>query len=114
MVTDVRRRRLFDALVRELGEDSAETLMELLPPMDWSELARRAEMAAMDGRLTAELGGLRGEMGGLRGEMAELRGEVRALGARLDAQFAKLVTANLATSAALAAMIGVAVRLFGG
>lgn len=69
MVTDEQRRKLFDSLVRELGEDSAETLMELLAPMDRSDLAQRGQMTAMDRRLTAEIGGLRGEIGGQPGDL---------------------------------------------
>ncbi len=157
MVTDVQRRTLFDALVNQLGEGPAETMMELLPPVDWADMARRSDVAelrsdlvsemramdgrltgeigglrgemgelrggmrAMDGRLTGEIGGLRGEMGGLRGEMGELRGEMgelrgemRALGSRVEAQFAKLVVANLLTSGALVGLVLGAVRLAGG
>jgi hypothetical protein len=139
MVTDVQRRTLFDALVNQLGEGPAETMMELLPPVDWADMARRSDVAelrsdlvsgmrAMDGRLTGEIGGLRGEMGGLRGEIGglrgemgelrgeigELRGEMRALGSRVEAQFAKLVVANLLTSGALVGLVLGAVRLAGG
>jgi hypothetical protein len=111
-------------------------MMELLPPVDWADMARRSdvaelrsdlvsEMRLMDGRLTGEIGGLRGEMqamdgrltgemGEMRGEMGELRGEMRALGSRVDAQFAKLVVANLLTSGALAGLVLGAVRLAGG
>ncbi|CAN5783503.1 hypothetical protein BH20ACT1_BH20ACT1_09760 [soil metagenome] len=99
--------------------------MELLPPVDWADMARRSDVAefrsdlvsgmrAMDSRLTGEIGGLRGEMGGLRGEMGELRGEMRALGSRVEAQFAKLVVANLLTSGALVGLVLGAVRLAGG
>jgi hypothetical protein len=175
MVTDVQRRTLFDALVNQLGEGPAETMMELLPPVDWADMARRSDVAelrsdlvsgmramdgrltgeigglrgemgelrggmramdgrltgeigglrgemgelrggmrAMDGRLTGEIGGLRGEMGELRGEIGELRGEMRALGSRVEAQFAKLVVANLLTSGALVGLVLGAVRLAGG
>jgi hypothetical protein len=50
--------------------------MELLPPMDPSELATKGDLAVLRAELRGEMVELRGEM---RGEMAELRGEIAEL-----------------------------------
>lgn len=129
MIDETQRRQLFDALVKELGEGPAVSLMEMLPPGGWDDLARRADLAELrgefgelrgefgelraevgllDGRLTGQIGELRGEVRGLE---ARLTGEVAALGSRLDAQLAKLITANVVTSGALAGLAFAAARL---
>ena len=60
MATDRDRHELFLALRRHLGGKPAETMMELLPPTGWSDVARRSdiealrvEMARMEARLIA-------------------------------------------------------------
>ena len=90
-VSDEDRRDLFEGFAVLLDRKRANTLMELLPPVGWSDVARRGDIAE-----------LRGEIAELRGEMAELRGETRS-------QLPKLIAANIAS------MIGVAgVVLAGG
>ena len=90
-VSDEDRRDLFEGFAALLDRKRANTLMELLPPVGWSDVARRGDIAE-----------LRGEIAELRGEMAELRGETRS-------QLPKLIAANIGS------MIGVAgVVLAGG
>jgi hypothetical protein len=54
-VSAAQRRALHDGLVKKLGADVADTLMDYLPPAGWSDLARRADLDAMESRLKAEL-----------------------------------------------------------
>ncbi|HWC45159.1 MAG TPA: hypothetical protein VG868_03505 [Casimicrobiaceae bacterium] len=60
------RRALHDGLVKKLGADVADTLMDYLPPAGWSDLARRSdldnlgqalrlEMQALESRLRAHV-----------------------------------------------------------
>jgi hypothetical protein len=91
MVTDAERRRLYDACVRTWGDESAATLMELLPPVGWSDLARQSDLR----ELRAEL---KGDIAELRGEVAELRAEVRS-------QLPKLITANIASMLGVAGLV---------
>ena len=111
MVSDSERRQLFSALERQLGEGPAGTLMELLPPVSWADVARRSDLVAVRG----EMAELRGEMAELRaelkGEMAELRSEIVRLDAKIDAQFAKLLTANVASMFGVAGLVLAAARL---
>ena len=73
MQSDQDRRELYLALHDLLGPGPTGTLMELLPPVGWTDLARQSDLVAIRGEMT----GLRGEMTGLRGEMAELRAELK-------------------------------------
>ena len=72
-VSDRDRRELYDRLEATLGRPEASTLMELLPPVGWGDVARQGDLVALRG----EMAELRGEMAELRGEMAELRSELR-------------------------------------
>lgn len=93
MVSDHDRRDLYDALERRLGEGPAATLMELLPPVGWADVARQSDLVAV-----------RGEMAQLRGEIAELRGEIKA-------QLPKLYAANIASMLCVAGLVLAAAKL---
>lgn len=65
-VSASQRRELHDGLVKKLGADVADTLMDYLPPAGWSDLARRSdldnlgqalrlEMQALESRLRAHV-----------------------------------------------------------
>ncbi|HWH34600.1 MAG TPA: hypothetical protein VNT56_04700, partial [Acidimicrobiales bacterium] len=81
MVSELDRRTLFTALETSLGRQAAITMMTLLPPVDWDDIARRSDIETMATMLRGEMESLRGEMdslrGELRGEMDSLRGELR-------------------------------------
>ncbi len=91
MTIDERHRlALAEAAKRVLGDDPAVTLMELLPPVGWADVATRrdldslrtglqAEIAVLRGEMHREIGELRGEIGGLRGEIGRLQGEIGGL-----------------------------------
>jgi hypothetical protein len=55
MVSDHDRRELYDALERRLGEGPAETMMELLPPVGWADVARQSDLVALRGELKSVL-----------------------------------------------------------
>ncbi len=65
-----------------MGEDRlADALMEALPPLDYRELATKADLLLTKVELQGEMSELRtelkGEMGDLRVEMGELRTELK-------------------------------------
>ncbi len=75
-------------LIEVLGEEEAETLMESLPPVVWSQLATKDDLAALENRLRAEM---KGEFALLRGEFVELKGELTGIDGELtkiDGKFA--------------------------
>ena len=90
-MTDEARRGLYDALTKVLGREHGNTLMELLPSVGWSDVARQADITS-----------LRGEMAELRGEMAELRAELRG---EMAAMLPKLVAANIASMLGVSGLV---------
>ena len=141
MVSDRSRQELFLALEEQLGPRPAETLMELLPPVGWADVARRADITQLRGEIAELRGELRGEIaelraelrgemaelrGELRGEMAELRGDLRGemaelrselkgdiadLKSQMSGLFPKLLAAQLGTTFAFGGMLVGAVAL---
>jgi hypothetical protein len=90
---DERTRRLVHSRLEDvLGQEVADAMMELLPPVGWGDIATKADLDRFATELRAEMTELRSE---LRGEMSQLRSDVSAL-------LPRLVAANLA------GMIGVA------
>jgi len=104
MVSDHDRRHLYDALEQRLGPGAAGTLMELLPPVGWADVARQSDLVAV-----------RGEMGQLRGEMAELRADLKSeigdLRTEVKAQLPRLVAANIASMMGVAGLVLAAAKL---
>jgi hypothetical protein len=79
------RHLLHETLHELMGGERAATLMELLPPVGWGDVARRSDVEGLGRELRLEMHameqGLRGEMASLRhelrGEMDSLRHELR-------------------------------------
>jgi hypothetical protein len=126
MSTDADRRELFAALESSLGAGPASTLMDLLPPTGWGDVARRSDVEALGLTLRAEFkadmaevrgefAGLRGEFAELRGEFAELRGEFAELRAEVKADIASLLpkqnAANLGMALGVTGMVIAAAHL---
>jgi len=74
------RHELFLRLEQALGPESAETLMELLPPVGWADVATKHDLAALEERMN-----LRFELVDRRFEALEHRFEERFGG--LDQRF---------------------------
>ena len=71
MTTEMsRRHQLFEHARETCGPDTAETLMDLLPP-DRDELATKSDLVVLRGELREEMGELRVEMANLRADMHE-------------------------------------------
>ena len=103
MVSDEARRDLYEVLERRLGPGPAGTLMELLPPVGWGDVARQSDLVAVRG----EMAELRGEMANLR---AELKGEIGELRAEMKAQLPRLYAANIASMMCVAGLVLAAAR----
>ena len=87
-ISERERLALYRRLEDTLGTDHADTLMELLPPTGWGDVATRADLHATATELRGEMAELRGEMAQLRGEMGEVRGEIAVLRGDMLAGFA--------------------------
>lgn len=84
MGTEAQRAKVYGAVAEHWGEEVAVAIMELLPPHDMDDFARKSDIAL-----------LRGEFGELRGELGELKGQFSALSGKVDAQFSKIMVANV-------------------
>ena len=95
MVLDERaRHELFLRLEAALGPESAETLMEMLPPVGWADVATKRDLDALRHQLLADLRG-------------ELLAQSNAVNARIDAingQMKTLILANFGAVVSMAAL----------
>ena len=98
MVSDESRRDLYEVLEKRLGQGPAGTLMELLPPVGWADVARQSDLVAVRG----EMAQIRGEVSLLRGE---LKGEMGELRAEMKSQLPRLYAANIASMMGVAGLV---------
>src|ERR1041384_5885891 len=113
MVLDERaRHELFLRLEEVLGPESAETLMEMMPPVGWADVATRRDLDALEERMN-----LRFELVDQRFEalehklVAAFRGELLAQSNLITAQTRTLVIANIGTVLSMAALAFAAAKL---
>jgi hypothetical protein len=115
MASDHDRRELYEALERRLGQGPAATMMELLPPVGWADVARQSDLVAVRGEMAQLRGELKGEMAELRGEMAELRAdlkqEIGELRSEIRSQLPRLYAANVGMAFATAGLVLAAAKL---
>jgi hypothetical protein len=97
MAVDERaRHELHGRLDDVLGREEATTLMSLLPPVGWADVATKHDLDSLRIELRAEIGQLRGE---LRGEIGQLRGEFhRDLGVLTRTLMISMLTAVIAVA----------------
>lgn len=104
MPTDPERRELYGALEQTLGQVPAATLMDLLPPVGWADVARRSDVD----NLRIEL---RGEMAELRGEIAKLNARLDTMNGRFDGLVPRVMLANLPVMFGVAGLVLAAAKL---
>ena len=79
-VTERQRHELHEWAKRVGDEEVAATLMELLPPVGWADVATKRDLGHLETQLRGEMSVMRSE---LRAEMAEVRLSMSSLEARL-------------------------------
>ena len=135
MISDANRRRLYESLVKSIGPESSEVLMELLPPSGWSDLVTRSDLNSVRTELKTdieitktelriEIQDLRTELKGdiqdlrteLKGDIqdlrTELKGDIRGIQGQIDGQLPKVIMANIASMLAVAGTVITAGALF--
>ena len=99
MVLDERaRHELFLRLEQALGPEAAETLMEMMPPVGWADVATKHDLDALEQRMDLRFETLEHKL------LAAFRGE-------LLAETRTLVMANLGAVLSVAALAFGAARL---
>lgn len=68
-ITEESRRRLHRELTGVMGEEGATLVVEHLPPIDWTEVATKRDLADTKAELRAEIHDVRREVGMVRVEM---------------------------------------------
>ena len=100
-VSESQRHQLFQWFEEAMGPERAAVMMDLLPPVGWSDLATKTDVEML--RIE-----LKGEMAELRGDMAQLRGEVALGSARMQKH---IYLSMLAANATVATVVLAAVQL---
>lgn len=98
MTIDERKRHdLYQRFEDVLGHEHADTLMELLPPVGWADVATKADLTALEHRVDSKFETLEARMD--KG-FAEIRAELhQALRQQLWAIFGVLVMAIIVSEA---------------
>jgi len=115
-VTEFERHQIFTWYEEAMGSERAKTMMNLVPPVGWGDIATRADLAALGTSIRGEMlvlrSVLRGEMtameGGLRSDMAAMEGGLRGEIAKLRND---LFFAMVASNATLVGLVFAAVKL---
>ena len=90
-VTDDARNRLFNTLREKLGAEDAATMMELLPPVGWADVARRSDLDGLERRLDARVDGVERRLDArIDGVERRLDARIDSLGVRMDGLEASL------------------------
>lgn len=79
-VDEAARHQLYTRLAETLGDQPTSTLMSLLPPVGWADVATKEDLHALESTLRGEMAELRAEFTRLRGDVAT---EIAGLESRL-------------------------------
>jgi hypothetical protein len=92
------RHELFLRLEQVLGPESAETLMEMMPPVGWADVATKRDLDALEERMDLRFAAMEHKL------MAGFRAELLAQSNVITAQTRTLLIANVGTVVSLAAL----------
>jgi hypothetical protein len=115
-VTEAERHHLYESLKAHLGAASADTLMNLIPPIDWSELATKADIGRLDARIDVlgnridVLGDQIATMSTMMATKTDVKAEVSVMRADLLRTFG---TWLFASQAAVIASVAVIIAVLG-
>ena len=86
VISERSRHDLYEAAKRGLGPEAAETLMELVPPVGWAEVATKQDLQRLEAATRQDIQNLQEAIKKdlailehtMRGEMEKLRGDLMA------------------------------------
>ena len=89
-ITEASRFQLRTAIGQILDEEAADTLMELLPPVGWADVATKTDLQHLRDEMQADIKNLRDELkGDIRNLRDELKGDMHALQLTIEATLEK-------------------------
>jgi len=83
-ITEASRFQLRTAMGQILNEEAADTLMELLPPVGWADVATKTDLHYLNGDIQNLRNELKSDIQSLRNE---LKGDMHALQLTIEATF---------------------------
>ena len=115
-ITNEARYHLQERANEVLGEKEGTTLMELLPPVGWADVATKSDLDVQTTLLRSEIGSVRSEIGSVRSDLdaqtSRLRSEFRAdLESGLRQLETRMFTAFLTVIGVLATMAGLLIAV---
>ena len=100
-ITEASRFQLRTAIGQILDEEAADTLMELLPPVGWADVATKTDLQHLRNEMQADIRNLRDEF---KGDMHALQLTIEAtLEKRLHEQTKWLITTMIAMNTVMLA-----------
>lgn len=125
VITEKQRHELFTRAEEVLGADEAATMMELIGPMAWSDLAKDADLRAVNGDVVAlqqdmtvlkvDVAGLKVDVAGLRVDVAGLKTDLATFRVDVERQFSLMtrtfVTWLLASQTTLVGLVALIVTI---
>jgi hypothetical protein len=100
-ITEASRFQLRTAIGQILDEEAADTLMELLPPVGWADVATKTDLQHLRNEMQADIRNLRDEF---KGDMHALQLTIEAtLEKRLHEQTRWLITTMIAMNTVMLA-----------
>ncbi|MGI8427397.1 MAG: hypothetical protein ACR2FO_08655 [Actinomycetota bacterium] len=116
MAVDERSRHaLHTKLQKVLGEEEAVTMMELVPPVGWGEVATKRDLDELRVATKRDLDELRvatkRDLDGLRSDFRDLKSDFGELRRHMDSQFRTTLFSFVTVMIGLAGLVFVAARL---
>ena len=100
-ITEASRFQLRTAIGQILDEEAADTLMELLPPVGWADVATKTDLQHLRNEMQADIKNLRDE---LKGDMRALQLTIEiAIEKRIHEQTKWLITTMIAMNTVMLA-----------
>ena len=97
-VSESDRHELYARLEEVIGKEHTETIMSLLPPVGWADVATKHDLAELEGRLVARF---EGRFERLDARFDRMEGRFDAIDSRFEAYDAKLEALESRVSASI-------------
>jgi hypothetical protein len=99
MIPESQRFALHERLGEVLGQPEADTLMDLLPPIDWDDIATRSQQELLRADVRLDVANARDDVAKLRADMIR---EITTLGLDLQGEMVSLQTTQVSLKAEMA------------